>query len=61
MKIITLNVRGIGVEGKLGWIKSIIRDERLDVIGLQETVRVQDHWNGYSRAKPSMKWKGQSQ
>ncbi|GKC84242.1 RNA-directed DNA polymerase, eukaryota [Tanacetum coccineum] len=36
-EIITLNVRGIGVEGKLGWIKSIIRDERLDVIGLQET------------------------
>ncbi|GJW10071.1 transposon TX1 [Tanacetum coccineum] len=37
MKIITLNVRGIGVEGKLGWIKSIIKDERPDVIGLQET------------------------
>ncbi|GJR09593.1 transposon TX1, partial [Tanacetum coccineum] len=29
--------KGIGVEGKLGWVKSIIREERLDVIGLQET------------------------
>ncbi|GJV24216.1 RNA-directed DNA polymerase, eukaryota [Tanacetum coccineum] len=37
IKIITLNVRGIGVEGKIGWIKSIIRDEHPDVIGLQET------------------------
>ncbi|GJT38939.1 reverse transcriptase domain, reverse transcriptase zinc-binding domain protein [Tanacetum coccineum] len=36
-KIITLNVRGIRVEGKLRWIKSIIRDECPDVIGLQET------------------------
>ena len=37
MKITTFYVKGIGVDGKLGWIKSIIRDERPDVIGLQET------------------------
>ncbi|GJY76103.1 putative RNA-directed DNA polymerase [Tanacetum coccineum] len=37
MMIISLNVRGIGVDGKLGWVKSIIRDEQPNVIGLQET------------------------
>ncbi|PWA48451.1 hypothetical protein CTI12_AA490920 [Artemisia annua] len=35
--IISLNIRGIGVEGKLGWIKSIIKEEKPSVIGLQET------------------------
>ncbi|GKE16120.1 transposon TX1 [Tanacetum coccineum] len=35
-EIISLNVRRIGVDGKKGWINTIIRDERPDVIGLQE-------------------------
>lgn len=37
MKIISLNVRWIGVDEKLGWVKSIIKDEQPSVIGLQET------------------------
>ncbi|GJR76960.1 putative RNA-directed DNA polymerase [Tanacetum coccineum] len=35
--IISINVRGMGEAGKKGWVNSIIRDERPDVIGLQET------------------------
>ncbi|GKD77634.1 RNA-directed DNA polymerase, eukaryota [Tanacetum coccineum] len=36
-EIISINVRGMGEAGKKGWVNSIIRDERPDVIGLQET------------------------
>ena len=45
MKIISINVRGMGEVGKKGWVNSIIRDERPDVIGLQETKcgMVDDH------------------
>lgn len=37
MKIVSINVRGTGDSGKKGWIRSIIRDEKPDVIGLQGT------------------------
>ncbi|GJV18591.1 reverse transcriptase domain, reverse transcriptase zinc-binding domain protein [Tanacetum coccineum] len=36
MKMISINVRGIGGNRKKGWIRSIIKDERPDVIGIQE-------------------------
>ncbi|PWA52951.1 hypothetical protein CTI12_AA449830 [Artemisia annua] len=41
-----LNVRGMGESGKKGWIRSIIKDEHPDVIGLQETKcgMVDDTW-----------------
>ncbi|GJX57135.1 transposon TX1 [Tanacetum coccineum] len=44
--IISLNIRGIGEDGKIGWISSIIREERLEILGLQETKSgiVDDRW-----------------
>ncbi|PWA51457.1 hypothetical protein CTI12_AA417390 [Artemisia annua] len=36
-KIISLNIRSIGDDGKKGWVSSIIREERPEIIGLQET------------------------
>ncbi|PWA95694.1 hypothetical protein CTI12_AA048000 [Artemisia annua] len=59
---ISINVRGTGESGKKkGWIRSIIRGEQPDVIGLQETKSgliddfwIQDIWGGrgygYSQA-----------
>ncbi|PWA76953.1 hypothetical protein CTI12_AA229170 [Artemisia annua] len=46
MKMISINVRGMGESGKKSWIRSIIKDERPDVIGLQETKcgMVDDIW-----------------
>ena len=46
MKIISINIRGLGVEGKKGWVMSIIRGEKPDVIALQETKSglVDDFW-----------------
>ncbi|GJX96354.1 cysteine-rich receptor-like protein kinase [Tanacetum coccineum] len=45
-KIISINIRGLGVEGKKGWVMSIIRGEKPDVIALQETKSglVDDFW-----------------
>jgi len=37
MKIASWNVRGLGAEGKKIMIKSIIKEELLDLIGLVET------------------------
>ena len=37
MKIATWNIRGFGSETKKGMIKRIIRDEKLDILGLVET------------------------
>ncbi|XP_071719580.1 uncharacterized protein [Rutidosis leptorrhynchoides] len=37
MKIITLNVRGLGIKGKFGWVKSICYSENPDLLVLQET------------------------
>ncbi|PWA50862.1 hypothetical protein CTI12_AA466770 [Artemisia annua] len=45
--MISINVRGMGENGKKkGWIRSIIKDEQLDVIGIQETKSgvVDDDW-----------------
>ncbi|PWA63299.1 hypothetical protein CTI12_AA355550 [Artemisia annua] len=44
--MISINVRGMGESGKKGWIRSIIKDEQLDVIGIQETKSgvVDDYW-----------------
>ncbi|PWA64445.1 RNA-directed DNA polymerase, eukaryota [Artemisia annua] len=41
-----VNIRGLGECGKKGWIKSIIRTEKPDMIGIQETksVVVDDEW-----------------
>lgn len=49
MKIVSLNIRGMGDSGKIGWIKSIIRIEKPDVIGIQETKCdvVDDEWVEY--------------
>ncbi|GJX21990.1 RNA-directed DNA polymerase, eukaryota [Tanacetum coccineum] len=51
--IISLTIRRIGDSGKKGWIKSINRAEKPDVIGLQETkcnivddVWIEDLWGG---------------
>ena len=46
MKIISINIRGLGVEGKKGWVMSIVRGENPDVISLQETKSglVDDFW-----------------
>ena len=46
MKMISINVRGMGDSGKKWWIRSIIRNEHPDVIGLQETKSgvVDDFW-----------------
>ncbi|PWA52592.1 hypothetical protein CTI12_AA450330 [Artemisia annua] len=46
MKLISLNIRGVGECGKKRWIKSIIRNEKPDMIGIQETKRgvVDDEW-----------------
>nr|GEV31370.1 putative ribonuclease H protein At1g65750 family [Tanacetum cinerariifolium] len=45
-RIISLNILGIGEDGKKGWISSIIRKERPDILGLQETKSgiVDDRW-----------------
>ena len=37
MKIATWNVRGFGTDNKKSMVKSIIREEKLDLIGLTET------------------------
>ncbi|XP_071739312.1 uncharacterized protein [Rutidosis leptorrhynchoides] len=37
MKIITLNVCGLGVKGKFGWVKSLYYSENPDLLVLQET------------------------
>ena len=34
---VSVNVRGFGDSDKKGWVKSIINEERSDVIGVQET------------------------
>ena len=46
MKMISVNVRGMGEVGKKEWIKEIIRTEHPDVFGLQETKSglVDDFW-----------------
>ncbi|GKE63643.1 hypothetical protein Tco_1514010, partial [Tanacetum coccineum] len=46
MKIIYLNVRGIGVDGKLGWVKSIIRDGKLQETkgGIVDELWVEEVW-----------------
>ncbi|XP_071694379.1 uncharacterized protein [Rutidosis leptorrhynchoides] len=46
MKILTLNVRGFGVKGKFGGVKSLCVKEKCDIIALQETrcKVVSDHW-----------------
>ncbi|GKC44504.1 transposon TX1, partial [Tanacetum coccineum] len=36
-KMISVNVRGMGDSGKKGWIRSILKVDQPDVIGLQET------------------------
>ncbi|GJT27084.1 RNA-directed DNA polymerase, eukaryota, reverse transcriptase zinc-binding domain protein [Tanacetum coccineum] len=53
MKMISINVRVMGEYGKKDWIRSIIKDERPDVIGLQETkcgvvddLWIEDIWGG---------------
>ncbi|XP_071695190.1 uncharacterized protein [Rutidosis leptorrhynchoides] len=37
MKIISINVRGLGVEDKIGWVRGICSSEKPDLIALQET------------------------
>ncbi|XP_071733556.1 uncharacterized protein [Rutidosis leptorrhynchoides] len=48
MKIITLNVRGFGVKGKFGWVKSLCFNEKPDFLALQETrcKPLSDQWVG---------------
>ncbi|GKB07991.1 RNA-directed DNA polymerase, eukaryota [Tanacetum coccineum] len=60
-EIISINVRGMGNSEKRGWIRSIIRNEQPDVIGLQETKSgvvddtwIEDLWGG----KVKGLWKG---
>ncbi|GJT46652.1 transposon TX1 [Tanacetum coccineum] len=52
-EIISINVRGMEDNEKKGWIRSIIKDEKPDVIGLQETksgvvddIWIEDLWGG---------------
>ncbi|GJS19351.1 RNA-directed DNA polymerase, eukaryota [Tanacetum coccineum] len=68
--IISLNTKGMGESGKKGWIKNIIRTERSDVIGLQETKCdvVDDEWveelwgsNGYGFIAMKGSWKGKDE
>ena len=46
MKVISMTIRGLGECGKKGWLKSIIKIEKPDMIGIQETksVVVNDEW-----------------
>ncbi|XP_071740387.1 uncharacterized protein [Rutidosis leptorrhynchoides] len=46
MKMLTLNVCGLGVKGKFGWVKGICSNEKPDIIALQETrcKHFSDHW-----------------
>ncbi|PWA70467.1 hypothetical protein CTI12_AA288100 [Artemisia annua] len=51
--LLSINVRGMGEVGKIGWVKSIIKDERPDIIGIQETksgivneYRIEEIWGG---------------
>ena len=46
MKVISMNIRSLGECGKKGWLKSIIRTEKPDMIGIQETKSgvVDDEW-----------------
>ena len=37
MRLLTWNVRGLGAEGKKGMIKTIIKEESIDMVGLVET------------------------
>ncbi|XP_071690575.1 uncharacterized protein [Rutidosis leptorrhynchoides] len=37
MKILSLNVRGLGVTGKFSWVKNLSFCEKVDVLALQET------------------------
>ncbi|XP_071738724.1 uncharacterized protein [Rutidosis leptorrhynchoides] len=37
MKILSINVRGFGVEGKFGWVKGLCLNERPDIAVFQET------------------------
>ncbi|GKF77034.1 RNA-directed DNA polymerase, eukaryota, partial [Tanacetum coccineum] len=53
MKIISVNIRGLGESGKKGWVKSIIRTEKPDMIEIQETKSglldddwIEDIWGG---------------
>nr|GEZ28778.1 RNA-directed DNA polymerase, eukaryota [Tanacetum cinerariifolium] len=53
MKLISINVRDLGENGKKGWVRSIIKDEQPDVIGLQEEKNrvvddlwIEDLWGG---------------
>ncbi|GKB79722.1 transposon TX1 uncharacterized [Tanacetum coccineum] len=52
-EIISVNVRGMGDSGKKGWTSSILKDEKQDVTGLQETksgvvddIWIEDIWGG---------------
>jgi len=46
MKVASWNIRGFGSDTKKGMIKSIIRDEKLDMIGLIETKHEEvSHWD----------------
>ncbi|XP_071729190.1 uncharacterized protein [Rutidosis leptorrhynchoides] len=46
MKILSINVRGFGVFGKLGWIKGLCLREKLDIAAFQETKcrKLDDLW-----------------
>ncbi|XP_071714296.1 uncharacterized protein [Rutidosis leptorrhynchoides] len=46
MKVLSLNERGMGVNGKFGWVKNICSCERPDVVALQETrcSHLEDSW-----------------
>ncbi|XP_076924162.1 uncharacterized protein LOC143586507 [Bidens hawaiensis] len=40
MNFLSVNVRGVGVAGKPAWINQIIRENRVDFFGVQETQKV---------------------
>lgn len=42
MNCISLNVRGIGVEAKVNWVRKLINLHKADFVGLQET-QLKDH------------------
>lgn len=46
MKILSINIRGVGVKGKTGWLKDLCSKERPCVLGIQETKchLVNDFW-----------------
>lgn len=37
MKIISLNIRGLGAVNKKEWVKELCKREKPDIIGIQET------------------------